>query len=155
MNPDPNGNWVRFEELQTAEATIAELREVLEFRRIQDGSAPVVMTDAALRTALARVGNERNSVMAELLNTQAERDQLRTQLAASNSAVGAMRSALEAAKRFIDDKYIPWANAGGVDDCKHGYGAGIPCRQCDRKAVEVALSAPAGGDDTARPQTSK
>jgi hypothetical protein len=34
-------------------------------------------------------------------------------------------------------RYIPWANAGGPNECKHGYAAGIPCPDCDRdKAAE-------------------
>lgn len=34
-------------------------------------------------------------------------------------------------------RYIPWANAGGPNECKHGYAAGIPCPDCYReKAAE-------------------
>lgn len=28
-------------------------------------------------------------------------------------------------------KYLDWANAGGPNECKHGYAKGIPCPQCD------------------------
>lgn len=31
-------------------------------------------------------------------------------------------------------KYLPWANAGGPNECKHGYAAGIPCPDCDEIA---------------------
>jgi len=32
------------------------------------------------------------------------------------------------------DRYIPWTNAGGPNECKHGYARGIPCPECDRAA---------------------
>lgn len=30
-----------------------------------------------------------------------------------------------------EKKYLPWAEAGGPDECEHGYAAGIPCPKCD------------------------
>jgi hypothetical protein len=27
--------------------------------------------------------------------------------------------------------YIPWADAGGPNECPHGYAEGIPCPRCD------------------------
>jgi hypothetical protein len=32
-------------------------------------------------------------------------------------------------------QYIPWANAGGPNECKHGYAAGIACPECVPKRV--------------------
>jgi hypothetical protein len=29
-----------------------------------------------------------------------------------------------------EKSYIPWANAGGPNECEHGYAAGIPCPKC-------------------------
>ncbi len=29
------------------------------------------------------------------------------------------------------DNYVSWANAGGPNECKHGYAAGVPCFDCD------------------------
>ena len=29
-------------------------------------------------------------------------------------------------------KYLDWANAGGPNECKHGYAAGVPCPHCDK-----------------------
>lgn len=49
--------------------------------------------------------------------------------------------ALEAAVRLDNDKYIAWGYAGGVNDCAHGYGEGIPCEACDRVKVQDALGA--------------
>ncbi len=36
-------------------------------------------------------------------------------------------------------KYIAWANAGGVDECSHGRGAGVPCFYCDLAFAESIL----------------
>lgn len=49
--------------------------------------------------------------------------------------------ALLAAGRIIEDKYLSWHHAGGVNDCKHGYGEGIPCPKCDRETVLSVLAA--------------
>jgi hypothetical protein len=38
-------------------------------------------------------------------------------------------------------KYLDWASAGGPNECKHGYAAGIPCPDCD-----AAESLPAESD---------
>jgi hypothetical protein len=56
------------------------------------------------------------------------------------------RAELEAAQaevkrltRLIENKYVPWTNAGGPNECEHGYATGIPCRRCD-EAVAVAIA---------------
>lgn len=50
-----------------------------------------------------------------------------------------LAEALRAAKRLRDGKYLPWSNAGGVNDCAHGYGEGIPCPKCDAATLDAAL----------------
>jgi hypothetical protein len=47
---------------------------------------------------------------------------------------------IKAAQRLVANVYIDWHHAGGVDDCKHGYGKGIPCRKCDEAAVATAFA---------------
>jgi hypothetical protein len=32
-----------------------------------------------------------------------------------------------------DKKYTQWTNAGGPNECKHGYADGIPCPKCDQE----------------------
>ena len=41
-----------------------------------------------------------------------------------------------------DAKYLTWAEAGGPNECAHGYARGLPCPRCDaRTAAEVAAAA--------------
>lgn len=49
----------------------------------------------------------------------------------------ALAKFVAAAKRIELGKYLDWSSAGGVDNCKHGYGAGIPCPRCDRETVKT------------------
>lgn len=44
-----------------------------------------------------------------------------------------------------DKNYIPWANAGGPNECVHGYAEGIPCPQCDADEPQNDIQAAAGG----------
>jgi hypothetical protein len=37
--------------------------------------------------------------------------------------------------RGEQERYLPWARAGGPNECEHGYAAGIPCPDCDTIAV--------------------
>jgi hypothetical protein len=34
--------------------------------------------------------------------------------------------------------YLPWAEAGGPNECAHGYARGIPCPSCDAAVVREA-----------------
>lgn len=43
---------------------------------------------------------------------------------------------IAAAIRLLKNNYTPWANAGGLYECKHGYTEGIPCPKCDAKSVD-------------------
>lgn len=38
-------------------------------------------------------------------------------------------------------RYLPWANAGGPNECQHGYAAGIPCPSCDATVEACARAA--------------
>lgn len=38
-------------------------------------------------------------------------------------------------RRLLANLYLPWTNAGGPNECEHGYAAGIACRKCDMQAV--------------------
>lgn len=38
-------------------------------------------------------------------------------------------------------RYLPWANAGGPNECAHGYAAGIPCPSCDATVEACARAA--------------
>lgn len=46
---------------------------------------------------------------------------------------------LDAALRLLADKYHPWSNSGGLNECKHGYAGGIPCPKCDRELLGIKL----------------
>jgi hypothetical protein len=34
-------------------------------------------------------------------------------------------------RRIVENRYPQWAMSGGVNECKHGFAEGIPCRECD------------------------
>jgi hypothetical protein len=51
-----------------------------------------------------------------------------------------LRAALTIAKRLIAEDYIDWPRAGGPNECKHGFAAGIPCRECDREVWAAFLN---------------
>lgn len=51
-----------------------------------------------------------------------------------------LEEALRAANRLADDKYIPWTNSGGHNECPHGYSGGIYCPKCDLATVRQALN---------------
>lgn len=44
--------------------------------------------------------------------------------------------AIEAEER--PRRYTPWENAGGPNECEHGYAEGIPCERCDVDAERKA-----------------
>jgi hypothetical protein len=48
--------------------------------------------------------------------------------------------ALCASKRARESQYLAWANAGGPNQCEHGYSEGIACPTCDLKQIDAALS---------------
>jgi hypothetical protein len=50
-----------------------------------------------------------------------------------------LRAGLEAADRIANYQYVPWTNAGGVNECGHGYGDHTPCPKCDRVIFRLAL----------------
>jgi len=52
-----------------------------------------------------------------------------------------LRKAVEAAGRIVCGQYKPWTDAGGPNECKHGRAEGIPCYECDRITLGVAVSA--------------
>lgn len=37
----------------------------------------------------------------------------------------------------IPKTYTPWKNAGGPNECPHGYAEGIPCPRCDAADEEA------------------
>ena len=41
----------------------------------------------------------------------------------------------------IPSHYLPWAQAGGPNECAHGYAEGIPCPRCDPPVLIVAVIA--------------
>jgi len=41
-------------------------------------------------------------------------------------------------------KYIPWQNAGGPNECKHGYASGIPCPDCNPSLGWVIVGGESG-----------
>lgn len=55
-----------------------------------------------------------------------------------------LRRALEASERLRTNRYMPWANAGGPDQCSHKIAAGIPCRYCDEATLEALRDAKEG-----------
>lgn len=56
---------------------------------------------------------------------------------ADRSRVAELEMKFAAAVRIIKDDYNPWANSGGPRACAHGYGAGIPCPDCDRATLGI------------------
>jgi protein gp37 len=40
--------------------------------------------------------------------------------------------------------FIPWVNAGGPNECRHGYAAGIPCPQCSQNLDWVIVGGESG-----------
>jgi len=52
-----------------------------------------------------------------------------------------LRLAFQAATRLLSGDHFHWSNAGGENECKHGYAAGIPCPQCDKITVEEMTKA--------------
>jgi Lar family restriction alleviation protein len=57
-----------------------------------------------------------------------------------NPQTEVLKNALEASGRYIKGQYLDWTKAGGVHNCKHGYGEGVPCPACDLDAVQSALA---------------
>jgi hypothetical protein len=49
------------------------------------------------------------------------------------------KKVMAAAKRMIEGKYLPWSNAGGVNECPHHRGEDVPCPECDKATVTTAL----------------
>lgn len=37
--------------------------------------------------------------------------------------------------------YLHWSEAGGPNECEHGYAEGIPCPDCDGNPKQIALKA--------------
>lgn len=44
-----------------------------------------------------------------------------------------------ARKRVEEKGYLPWAEAGGPNECTHGYAEGIPCPKCDAAQPQETL----------------
>jgi len=59
----------------------------------------------------------------------------------ADKRVEAMSEMCEAARKLSETKYIQWTEAGGSSECKHGYSAGVPCRDCDWEVLDKALAA--------------
>ncbi len=45
------------------------------------------------------------------------------------------RDAKLAGEDAASKAYLPWTEAGGPDECAHGYADGIPCPECDKAKV--------------------
>lgn len=58
------------------------------------------------------------------------------------------RTATHVEGREAPRRYLPWANAGGPNECEHGYAAGIPCPGCDATIEACARAAYAVGRKT-------
>lgn len=43
----------------------------------------------------------------------------------------------EAAWRSHNYTYYPWANAGGLNECRHGIAAGFACERCDLLLIQL------------------
>lgn len=72
---------------------------------------------------------------------------LREQYASICSALHHLEAGKQNAKRLATAvtlsapaKYLAWANAGGVNECTHGYSEGIPCPKCDLAFARSLLS---------------
>lgn len=52
----------------------------------------------------------------------------------------AKEKVMEAALRLLGQyPYLAWFVAGGPDQCRHGYAAGVPCPACDQVTVNEAI----------------
>lgn len=64
-----------------------------------------------------------------------EANSLREQLAASQRECARLATAVKMCREGV---YMNWHNAGGPNECIHGYADGIPCAECDYAfALEV------------------
>lgn len=70
----------------------------------------------------------------------AECDRLRDVSDTALARVAELEGALQAAGRIRANNYIHWSNAGGDDECSHGFAKGIPCPACDGITLERALT---------------
>lgn len=93
-------------------------------------------------------------------------DEMNKDLAQSRATEAELRAIAEAGVRLHMAKYLPWHDAGGPNECSHGYAEGIPCPRCDGETlmrfVEAELSLknqlialdaeepPAAGGETSR-----
>ena len=57
--------------------------------------------------------------------------------------VRATEAERDAAIRLFRNNYTPWVDAGGIDECEHGFARGIACRKCDfARVFTVTLPQP-------------
>lgn len=50
-------------------------------------------------------------------------------------------SQLPMVERLPPGVYLSWSEAGGPNQCEHGYAFGIPCPRCDKNPIVIALRA--------------
>ncbi len=76
-----------------------------------------------------------------------ESSEMARELLSAHEQIEAAGKGLEAADRMVRGKYVPWTNAGGPNECRHGRADGIPCYECDRMALALAIAPPARTQD--------
>lgn len=83
----------------------------------------------------------------ELAAKDAELTQLKTitglakdEIVKQDATIEKLRAALVLANRLIKNEYLPWAYAGGPNECTHGRADGIPCLFCDDLTFRQTLT---------------
>ena len=62
-------------------------------------------------------------------------------IARAEAELSAARETIAVYDRLRKCEYVPWQKSGGVNECKHGYAAAIPCEQCDCDFIAARLTA--------------
>jgi hypothetical protein len=113
-----------------------------------------------LRAALTTVEQKRDAFSRDAQLFMDQRDKLQAQLTTAEThakslegRVKELEVVIRAQGRLNDNKYLPWHNAGGPEECPHGYAFGIPCPKCDFQVVfhTIALLRPATAGPEVQP----
>ncbi len=56
-------------------------------------------------------------------------------LSDSTKRIAFLEEQVKTLTRLMKNDYVDWVNAGGPNQCKHGFAAGIACRDCDLATV--------------------
>lgn len=98
-----------------------------------------LLAQAETRLALAEV--QIQAEWEEAGATFPDKMPIAKRLAQAQAELTALRRVADAAMRLQKNKYLPWTNAGGPNECKHGWADGISCPRCDENAISAYSAA--------------